>query len=94
MAENQGTSHPRRNGWTHPVHARGVRSPRFDVRGGELLSDDRIDHYARLGYYGEAERQRVLEEDRQKAALKNKKRPKRTKKQEFNVDLALKALGL
>lgn len=38
--------------WTHPVHARGVRSPRLDVRGSKLLTDKDIHKYAEAGYYG------------------------------------------
>lgn len=38
--------------WTHPIHARGVRSPRFDVRGGKLLTDKQIHKYALEGRYG------------------------------------------
>lgn len=38
--------------WTHPSHARGVQSPRLDVRGGKLLSDKQIDKYVREGRYG------------------------------------------
>lgn len=38
--------------WTHPIHARGVRSPRLDVRGAKLLTDKDIHKYAKAGYYG------------------------------------------
>lgn len=38
--------------WTHPIHSRGVLSPRLDVRGGKLLSNKLIDRYAREGRYG------------------------------------------
>jgi hypothetical protein len=43
---------PKESKWTHPTHARGVQSPRLDVRGGKLLSDKQIDKYAREGRYG------------------------------------------
>jgi len=38
--------------WTHPIHARGIRSPRLDVRGEKLLSDRQIHRYAKEGRYG------------------------------------------
>lgn len=38
--------------WTHPIHARGVKSPRLDVRGSKLLTDKDIHNYAKVGYYG------------------------------------------
>lgn len=38
--------------WIHPVHARGIRSPRLDVRGQKLLTDRKIHQYAKAGFYG------------------------------------------
>lgn len=38
--------------WTHPIHARGVKSPKLDVRGSKLLTDKDIHKYAKAGYYG------------------------------------------
>ena len=72
--------------WRHPVHARGVRSPRFDVRGGELLDDDRIDHYTRLGYYGTEKQNALLSQDKKGKKVKRKAKP-------VTLAAALKALG-
>lgn len=40
--------------WTHPIHARGIRSPQIGVRGAKLLTNKMIDQYAREGRYGTA----------------------------------------
>jgi hypothetical protein len=70
--------------WTHPIHARGVRSPRLDVRGGKLLTDKQITKYAKLGYYGT---------EAQAAALsKDKKKKKRKASPQTQALLALRKL--
>lgn len=43
---------PNEKRWTHPIHARGVKSPKLDVRGSKLLTDKDIHKYAKAGYYG------------------------------------------
>lgn len=56
--------------WTHPIHAKGIKSPQFDGATGPL-TDKRIDTYILRGHYGE-ERQKALEEE----LKKKKKKPK------------------
>lgn len=58
--------------WTHPIHAKGVRSPRLDVRGGKLLTDKKIHHYAKAGFYGTEVQAAALENQKEK---KKRKRP-------------------
>jgi hypothetical protein len=58
------------NKWTHPAHA-SVRSQNLasGVVSGPL-TNKRIDHYRRIGYYGTEEQQKVLAEDKTKALRK------------------------
>lgn len=53
--------------WTHPVHARGVPSPRLDsAHVGKLLSDKQIHEYAKLGYYGSENQTAAVAKDSKK----------------------------
>jgi len=70
--------------WTHPIHARGVRSPKMDFgHVGKILTNRQIDKYARSGRYGT---------ERQEAALTKLKTKKQ--KQSSLLRQALKLLGL
>lgn len=70
--------------WTHPIHARGVRSPKIDFgHVGKVLTDKQIDEYARQGRYGTEMQEAAL------AKLKTKKQ-----KQSSLLKQALKLLGL
>lgn len=62
--------------WLHPIHARGIRSPNFAVRGDKLLTDKRIHEYAKTGRYGEEAQASALAKDKSK-----KKKPRLTLKQ-------------
>jgi hypothetical protein len=50
--------------WTHPIHARGIKSPQYDCAAG-FLTDKKIDEYILRGRYGE-EAQKALIEERKK----------------------------
>ena len=70
--------------WTHPIHARGVRSPKLDFgHVGKILTDKQIDKYARQGLYGTENQEAAL------AKLKTKKQ-----RQTSLLKQALKLLGL
>lgn len=71
--------------WIHPSHARGIQSPRLDVRGGKLLSDRQIDHYAKEGRYGTEKQDNVLSQ------VKTKKR--KFSAQRAAAELLSKLLG-
>lgn len=60
--------------FTHPLHARGIRSGGIPVLRGPLLSDARILHYIRKGFYGEEARRKLAEQEDQR--LSKKKQPK------------------
>lgn len=47
---------PKHVSWTHPSHARGVRSAWPTNERGPILSDRKIFQYALAGRYGDAER--------------------------------------
>lgn len=59
----------------HPIHARGVRSTNFAVRGSKLLTDSRILHYIKSGFYGPDMQAEAVGEVRPK---KRKTRPPRS----------------
>ena len=55
---------------------------------GEKLTDKRIAHYARLGYYGEEARQRQLERDKRAKLIRSHKRSKGKSSSPAEPDLA------
>lgn len=78
------TGTTKKSRWTHPIHARGVRSPDFKtatVKG--VLTDAQIHKYAKLGHYGT---------ENQSAAIAADKK-KKTRVKRITLADALKALG-
>lgn len=78
------------NNWTHPTHARGVKSPTLaSAHIGKPLTDSDIARYELLGFYG-AERQAAARARQIKKASKTKHQ---TNKKD-NLALALAVLHI
>lgn len=79
-------SYPNKNDLRHPAHG-SIRSawPNTNARG--PLTDKRIDHYIRLGYYGSACQAALLARDAEKKA-----HSPRLKKSKSALELAQEAL--
>lgn len=73
--------------WTHPVHARGVKSPQFNTAPSTILTDEKILQYAAKGFYGEREQLKAQAVLRDREILKERKKSLAIKVKQLIDDL-------
>jgi hypothetical protein len=77
MNDRRNPNQEGKRGWTHPVHAKGVQAQRMaGAHIGEQLTDSRIKHYIRLGFYGTERQLALLEEERAKKQKRESRGPR------------------
>lgn len=74
--------------WSHPLHARGIRSGGIPTPS-TPLTDSRIAHYCRNGFYGSAAQRNQLAADAEKRVRKVRRTEPKASSIQAALDLLL-----